>query len=49
MLNWEKIPIMSIKYGESKKQYVKGRRVKNLTVYVDLDKVCVDYDECDDE
>lgn len=39
---------MSIKYGESKKQYVKGKRVKNLKVYVDLERVCVDYEEYDE-
>ena len=40
---------MSIKYGESKKQYVKGKRVKNLSVFVDTDIVCVEYEEYDDE
>lgn len=40
---------MSIKYGESKKQYVKGKRVKNLTVYVEKDKVYVDWEEIGDD
>lgn len=36
---------MSIKYGESKQQFVKGRRVKNLEIFVDKDTVKVDWDE----
>lgn len=40
---------MSIKYGESKKQYVKGKRVKNLEVYVDKEVVKVDYEELTDD
>ena len=36
---------MSIKYGTSKKQYVKGRRVKNLSIYIDKEVVMVDWDE----
>lgn len=40
---------MSIKYGESKEQYVKGKRVKNLQIHVDLDRVCVDWEEWDDK
>ena len=40
---------MSIKYGESKKQYVKGRRVKNLTIDVYTDCVSVDWEEIEDE
>lgn len=36
---------MSIKYGDSKNQFVKGRRVRNLTIFVDTDVVKVDYDE----
>lgn len=39
---------MSIKYGRSKKQYVKGKEVVNLSVYVDKDKVCVDWDDLDE-
>ena len=39
---------MSIKYGKSKRQYVKGKRVENLTVYVDTDKVCVEWDDIDE-
>lgn len=39
---------MSIKYGESKKQYVKGKRVKNLEVYVDKEKVCITWDDIDE-
>lgn len=38
---------MSIKYGTSKNQFVKGKRVKNLSVFVDTDVVKVDYDEWD--
>lgn len=39
---------MSIKYGESKEQYVKGKRVKNLSIYFDTEKVLVDWDEYGD-
>ena len=39
---------MSIRYGESKEQYVKGKRVKNLTIYVDKEVVKVDWEEYDD-
>lgn len=40
---------MSIKYGESKIQYVKDKRVKNLEVYVDKEVVKVDYEEYSDD
>lgn len=39
---------MSIKYGDSKEQYVKGKRVHNLRIDVTVDKVCVDWDEYDE-
>lgn len=39
---------MSIKYGESKKQYIKGKEVKNLEIFVDQEKVCVDWDELEE-
>lgn len=39
---------MSIKYGKSKKQYVKGKEVVNLEIYVDKEKVCVDWDDMDE-
>ena len=36
---------MSIKYGKSKAQYVKGKPVENLTVIVNKNSVEVDYDK----
>lgn len=39
---------MSIKYGKSKKQYVNGKEVVNLEIYVDLEKVCVKWDDLDE-
>ena len=40
---------MSIKYSESKKQFVKGRRVKNLQIDVYTNRVDVDWDEIEDD
>ena len=38
---------MSIKYGKNKKQFVNGKRVKNMEIYVDEDIVSVSYDPVD--
>lgn len=35
---------MSIKYGNSKKQFVNGKKVTNLEIYIDDEIVSVSYD-----